>query len=238
MRVPRSSISTGCSRPSGWPSLAFFPARGDATVSSVIHGFAGAGSTTRLTAKLATTPPALCAMITIRPCQSGRHSASRESPAASRAAISSRASKGNQRNMNTDAGLAARRLLAAKDRRGEILIEQLSMGSHASEAAALLGALALQQGDPKRALGFARRAKVIDARNEEALVTEAAALLALHRTDEAMTLSQAPVVSPGVRAALKGIRAAGFFELGKVEEAQLLLEQSKEELKAAGRSAP
>ena len=134
--------------------------------------------------------------------------------------------------------LAARRLLAAKDRRGEILIEQLSMGSHASEAAALLGALALQQGDPKRALGFARRAKVIDARNEEALVTEAAALLALHRTDEAMTLSQAPVVSPGVRAALKGIRAAGFFELGKVEEAQLLLEQSKEELKAAGRSAP
>jgi hypothetical protein len=134
--------------------------------------------------------------------------------------------------------LAARQLIAGKDRRGELLLEQLSMGSHTSEAASLLAAVALQRGDAKRAIGLARRAKVLDAHNELALETEAAALLAERRLDEALVITQSPVSNPGVRAALKGIRAAVLFAQGKVEEAEPLLEQSKEELRAAGRPVP
>ncbi len=134
--------------------------------------------------------------------------------------------------------LATRQLIAARDRRGEILIEQLSMGPHASEAAALLGALSLQKGDARRALGLARRARVIDPKNEGALMTEASALLSEHRTQEAISVTENPVTDPSIRAALKGIRAAALFEQGKTEEASRLLEESKEELRAAGRPVP
>ena len=107
------------------------------------------------------------------------------------------------------------------------------MGAHASEAAELLAAIALRDGDASRALGFARRAKLISARNEEALVTEASALLALHRQDEAVAVTKTPVTNPRVRAQLKGVRGAALFELGKTDEAQQLLEQSKAELEVA-----
>jgi tetratricopeptide (TPR) repeat protein len=128
----------------------------------------------------------------------------------------------------------ARALLNARDPRGAVLAEELSLGAHNSEAAGLMGAIALAQKDAGRALILARKARAIDPANEEAIVTEAAALLATEDHRQALAVASTQVTNLKVRAALKGVQGAALFKLGRLDEAQRLLDESAADRAALG----
>lgn len=129
---------------------------------------------------------------------------------------------------------AATRIVARKDAAALVVLEELAFGVDRAKAAAAAAAIALEKGQFERALSIATQARAWDPSLDRAIVTQVIALLKLQRLDDAAALAATPVQDPRVAARLLGLRAAVLNERGQFAEAEQLLRQSAEQLRALG----
>lgn len=129
---------------------------------------------------------------------------------------------------------AAVPIIARRDATSRVVLEELAFGSDRPKAAAAAAALALEKDELERALALATQARLWDPTQERALITQVLALVKLKRLEEAFALSQSEVKDPLVAARLLGLRGVVLNEQGQFAEAEALLRQSTEQLRALG----
>jgi tetratricopeptide (TPR) repeat protein len=128
----------------------------------------------------------------------------------------------------------AARIVARKDSSSVVVLEELAFGADRAKAAAAAGALALEKQQLDRALTFATQARLWDPSLDRAIVTQVIALVKLKRLDEARALTATPVKDARVAARLIGLKGVVLHEQGQFAEAEQLLRQSADQLKALG----
>lgn len=128
----------------------------------------------------------------------------------------------------------AARIVARKDASSLVVLEELAFGADRAKAAAAAGALALEKQQFDRALAFATQARLWDPSLDRAIVTQVLALVKLKRLDEARALTDTQVNDARVAARLIGLRGVVLHELGQFADAEQLLRQSADQLRALG----
>lgn len=128
----------------------------------------------------------------------------------------------------------AARIVARKDASSLVVLEELAFGADRAKAAAAAGALALEKQQFDRALAFATQARLWDPSLDRAIVTQVIALVKLKRLDEARALTDTQVNDARVAARLIGLRGVVLHELGQFADAEQLLRQSADQLRALG----
>ena len=128
----------------------------------------------------------------------------------------------------------AARIVARRDASSVVVLEELSFGADRAKAAAGAGALALEKQQFDRAFNLATQARLWDASLDRAIVTQVIALVKLKRLDEARALTATPVKDARVAARLVGLKGVVLHEQGQFAEAEQLLRQSADQLKALG----
>lgn len=130
--------------------------------------------------------------------------------------------------------VAAQPIIARKDASSVVVLEELAFGPARAKAAAVAAAFALEKNDFERALLLATQARAWEPSLERALVTQILALVKLERLDDAERLVKTPVSDPQVAARLMGLEGVILNQRGRYAEAELLLGQSAQRLKALG----
>jgi tetratricopeptide (TPR) repeat protein len=125
-------------------------------------------------------------------------------------------------------------IIARKDAGARLVLDEIAFGPDRSKAAATGAALALERNEFDRALALATQARIWEPGLDRALVTQVLALIKLKRLEEADALAQTPVSDARAAARLLGLRAAVQNERGNYVEAEALLRQSTEHLRALG----
>lgn len=128
----------------------------------------------------------------------------------------------------------AARIIARKDASSLVVLEELAFGTDRAKAAAAAGALALEKQQFDRALAFSTQARLWDPTLDRAIVTQVIALVKLKRLDEARALTDTQVTDARVAARLIGLRGVVLHELGQFADAEQLLRQSADQLRALG----
>jgi len=129
---------------------------------------------------------------------------------------------------------AALPIVARRDASARVVVEELAFGPDRAKAAAAAAAFALERHELDSALALATQALAWDPSLERALITQVVALLRLERFDDAAAISSIEVKDPRVAARLLGLRAAVLNERGQFAEAEALLRQSQDRLRALG----
>lgn len=128
----------------------------------------------------------------------------------------------------------AARIVARKDASSLVVLEELAFGADRAKAAAAAGALALEKQQFERAFAFSTQARVWDPSLDRAIVTQVIALVKLKRLDEARALAETQVNDARVAARLIGLRGVVLHEQGQFADAEQLLRQSADQLRALG----
>lgn len=128
----------------------------------------------------------------------------------------------------------AARIVARRDATAVVVLEELAFGADRPKAAAAAAAIALEKQQLERAFALATQARLWDPSLERALVTQILALVKLKRLDEARALTATEVKDPRLAARLLGLRGVVLHEQGQFAEAEQLLQQSTDQLRALG----
>lgn len=128
----------------------------------------------------------------------------------------------------------AARIVARRDASSLVVLEEVAFGADRAKAAAAAGALALEKQQFERAFSLATQARLWDPSLDRAIVTQVIALVKLKRLDEARALTGTPVKDARVAARLVGLRGVVLHEQGQFAEAEQLLRESGDQLRALG----